>query len=120
MKQICYTRLWKKTPQSNGNHKKCFTSIAVMYQVFIWKGKAAVLNVHGIAYGCEHLMWIQESFHLVHPATAPAAPPRPTWVAAESPAAPVDCKAEKAPVVAPPYTADWIPAAMLPPATPKK
>lgn len=56
---------------------------------------------------------------MANPAVAPAAPPIAAWVAAVSPTAPADCKAEKIPVVAPPYTTDWMRAAILPPATPR-
>ena len=97
-----------------------------MHHLLILKGKTSVLNIyvyilpHVNKWGYEQLMSIQESFHLIHPATAPAALPILAWAAAESPTAPADCKAEKTPVVAPPYTADWTAAAILPPATPKK
>ena len=70
-----------------------------MYHILILKGKTSVLNIyvyilaHVNKWGYEQLMSIQEGFHLIQLATVPAAPP---------------------------YTADWTAAAILPPATPKK
>ena len=90
-------------------------SIALVYPVFISNVKIAnSKNIYKLIYVCEKI------FHPAIPPVAPAALAITAWAPAEIPAAPADCKAEKAPVVAPPYTADWIPAAMLPPATPKK
>ena len=52
-----------------------------MHHLLILKGKTSVLNIyvyilpHVNKRGYEQLMSIQESFHLIHPATAPAALP---------------------------------------------
>ena len=91
-------QLWKHCIT---NHKKCFKSLALIFPVFISKGKIANSeNIYMLIYVYE------KNFHPAIPPVAPAALPITAWAAVEIPAAPADCKAEKTPVVAPPYTAD--------------